>query len=241
MAGSTQVMPRPQPPAPGLARREQDYHVNVGNLERLGSLVGGGALMLYGLRRSLGSIALLLGGGALLYRGLSGHCAVYETLDVSTAKDPTSPGVLLEATVTIHKPVEEVYRFWRQVENHPRFLQHLEAARSIENGRSRWSARGPLQRPLSWEVEQIEDRPNSLLAWRSLPGAAVDFLGTVRLRELPDQRGTEVRLRLEYAPPGGVVGVALGKLLKTLRLSQLHEDLRRLKQIMEAGETPVSV
>ena len=92
--------------------------------------------------------------------------------------------------------------------------------------------------PLTWDAELIEARQNALLSWRSLPGAAVDNTGIVRFRELPNSRGTEVRLRLEYAPPGGVAGVALATLFKTLTVRQLKAALRHFKHIIEAGEMP---
>ena len=92
--------------------------------------------------------------------------------------------------------------------------------------------------PLTWDAELVEERDNAVLSWRSLPGADVDNISTVRFRELPNGRGTEVRLRLAYAPPGGVAGVALAKLFKALTVQQLEEELRHFKHIIEAGETP---
>src|SRR5262249_41761372 len=145
---------------------------------------------------------------------------------------------MLAATITVNKPAAEVYRFWRQVENHPRFMQHLESVLSTGEKRSHWVARGPLHMPLSWDAELVEDRENAVLSWRSLPGADVDNTSTVRLRELPNGRGTEVRFRLAYAPPGDVAGVALARLFKSLTVRQLQEELRHFKYIIEAGETP---
>ena len=212
--------------------------VNVGDFERLLSLIGGGTLALYGLRRSLGYLALIAGGGALIYRGLTGRCAVYEACGISTVNQDPGPGVTLEATVTVNKPAADVYRFWRRLENHPRFVAHLESVVSTGNKRSHWVAKAPMQMPIEWDAEIIEERENALLSWRSLPGADVDNAGTVRFRELPNSRGTEVRLRLDYSPPGGMAGVTLARLFKALTERQLKEDLRRFKQIIEAGEMP---
>ena len=211
---------------------------NVGDLERGLSLVGGGALVLYGLRRSLGSLALMLGGGALIYRGLTGYCATYQALGVNTVHHDTGHGVALRSTITVHKPTSEVYQFWRHLENHPRFIQHLESVVSTDGKRSHWVAKAPLPAPVEWDADIVNERENALLSWRSLPGSDVDHTGTVRFRELPNGRGTEVRVRLEYAPPGGMVGVAVANLFKTLTEQQLKEDLRRFKQIIETGETP---
>jgi uncharacterized membrane protein len=101
-------------------------------------------------------------------------------------------------------------------------------------------AKAPLHVPIEWDADIVAERENAMLSWRSLPGADVDHAGTVRFRELPNGRGTEVRVRLEYAPPGGMVGVAVAKLFKTLSERQLREDLRRFKQIIETGETPTT-
>jgi uncharacterized membrane protein len=213
---------------------------NVGDLERGLSLIGGGALVLYGLRRSLGNLALMLGGGALIYRGLTGYCAAYQALGVNTAHRDTGHGVALGATITVNKPAAEVYRFWRHLENHPRFMQHLESVVTTNGKRSHWVAKAPLPAPIEWDADIVAERENAMLSWRSLPGADVENAGTVRFRELPNGRGTEVRVRLEYAPPGGVVGVAVANLFKTLTEQQLKEDLRRFKQIIETGETPTA-
>jgi len=213
---------------------------NVSDLERGLSMIGGGALVLYGLRRSLGNLALMLGGGALIYRGLTGYCAAYQALGVNTAHRDTSHGVALRATITVNKPAAEVYRFWRHLENHPRFMQHLESVVTTNGKRSHWVAKAPLPAPLEWDADIVAERENAMLSWRSLPGADVENVGTVRFRELPNGRGTEVRVRLEYAPPGGVVGVAVANLFKTLTEQQLKEDLRHFKQIIETGETPTA-
>lgn len=215
--------------------------VNVGEAERWLSMVGGGALLVYGLRRSIGSLMLALGGGALLYRGLSGHCAVYDTLGINTADPNTEDGVTVEAAVTVNKSVADVYRFYRNLENHPRFVSHLESVQSLEGGRSHWVAKAPLGMSIEWDAEIVDEQENALISWRSLPGADVDNAGTVRFQELSNDRGVEVHVRLDYTPPGGRVGSALARMLNTLSAAQLREDLRRFKQILEAGERPTTV
>lgn len=244
MSEHAATITRPHAGASTPERRAAAYHLpahfgaNVGGFERALSLLGGGALALYGLRRSLPGLMLMLGGGFLMYRGFTGYCPAYEAMDVNTARQDPERGITLAATITVNKPAAEVYRFWRQVENHPRFMGHLESAVSTGEKRSHWAARGPLHMPLTWDAELVEERDNALLTWRSLPGADVDNSTTVRLRELPNGRGTEVRLQLAYAPPGGVAGLALAKLFKTLTVQELREALRHCKHIIEAGETP---
>jgi uncharacterized membrane protein len=234
MAQHTATLPEQQ------HTRVISYPRNVGDLERGLSLIAGGALVLYGLRRSMGNLALMLGGGALIYRGLTGYCAAYQALGVNTARQGLHHGIALRTTITVNKPVADVYRFWRHLENHPRFMRHLESVVSTNGKRSHWVAKAPLPAPVEWDAEIVAEQENTRLSWHSLPGSDVDHTGTVRFRELPNGRGTEVRVQLEYAPPGGVVGVAVANLFKTLTEQQLKEDLRRFKQLIETGETPTA-
>lgn len=226
-----------QPSSPAEHREDSVSRINVGETERWLSAIGGGALLIYGLRRSFGSLALAVGGGMLVYRGLTGHCKVYESLGHSSISGEGA-GVEVEATITVYKPVAEVYRFYRRFENHPRFVRHLESVQTLDHNRSHWVARGPLQRSIAWDAEITEERENHLLAWRSLPGSDVDNTGTVRFRELPGERGTEVHVSIEYHPPGGAVGAGLAKLFNTITTQRLKEDLRHFKQLLETGEQP---
>jgi uncharacterized membrane protein len=210
---------------------------NVGDAERWLSVIGGGALLVHGLRRSFGSLLLAVGGGMLIYRGVTGHCAAYQSFGLNTAQHE-GEGVVVEADVTVNKPVAEVYRFYRNLENHPRFVTHLQSVQTIDGKRSHWVAKGPLQKSVEWDAEITEERENDVLSWRSLPGADVNNAGTVRFRELPGERGTAVYVSLEYHPPGGMVGSALGKLFNTITTQRLKDDLRHFKQLLEASERP---
>jgi len=224
--------------SPPAERRQRSVSpVNVGDTERWLSAIGGGALLIYGLRRSLGSLALAVGGGMLVYRGLTGHCKVYDSLGLNSVGSEGA-GVEVKATITVYKPVAEVYRFYRRFENHPRFVRHLESVQTLDQNRSHWVARGPLQRSIEWDAEITEERENNLLSWRSLPGSDVDNAGSVRFRELPGERGTEVHVSLEFHPPGGAVGVGLARLFNTITTQRLKEDLRHFKQLLETGEQP---
>lgn len=211
--------------------------INVGEAERWLSVIGGGALLVHGLRRSFGSLILAVGGGMLIYRGVTGHCPAYQSFGLNTASSEGA-SVMVEAAVTVNKPVTEVYRFYRNLENHPRFVTHLQSVQTIDSNRSHWVAKAPLQKLVEWDAEITEERENEVLSWHSLPGADVNNAGTVRFRELPGERGTEVHVSLEYHPPGGVVGAALAKLFNTITTQRLREDLRHFKQLLEAGEQP---
>lgn len=222
------------------SRSSGKSQVNVGEAERWLSMIGGGALMIYGLRRSLGSLMLALGGGTLLYRGLTGHCSVYDALGINTSEPSTDDGVTVEAAVTVHKPLAEVYRFYRSLENHPRFVSHLESVKSLDRTRSHWVAKAPLGTSIEWDAEIVDEQENALISWRSLPGADVDNAGMARFQALPNDRGVEVHVKLDYTPPGGAAGRALAHMLNRLTAAQLREDLRRFKQLLEAGERPTT-
>ena len=228
--------------------------VNLSGGERFISVAGGGVLSIYGLKRGgFAGLLAAIAGGALIYRGATGHSNLYKALSVSTAKRKGlrasvkhGAGIKVEKSVTIDKPVEELFRFWSDFENLPRFLNHLESVRAIDgrpdqSGRSsrlsHWVARLPAGMKVEWDAEIINEAPNELIAWRSLEGAGVPNAGSVRFEKSPDGRGAEVKIAIEYAPPVGKIGSFLAKLLGEDPERQVAEGLRRFKQLMETGRT----
>ncbi len=215
--------------------------VNVASIERVVSTVGGGALALFGLsRRSLGGVALAAAGGGLLYRGVTGHCHMYGALGVSTAGKSGGHGITVERATTINCSPEELYQFWSDFENLPRFMDHLESVSSLSDGRSHWVAKAPLGTAVQWDAEVTERRDNELIAWRSLPGSEIDNSGQVQFTRLAEGRGTEVKVSLAYSPPGGTAGAAVAKLFGENPDQQVRDDLRHFKQLMETGEMPTT-
>jgi len=222
--------------------------INLGQTERWISAVGGGALALYGLTRgSLGGIALGLLGAALVQRGVRGHCEVYQAMGFNSAGE-TAPrnsenvsvrgerGIKVEQSVTINRSAEELFRFWRNFENLPRFMNHLESVHVTGVNRSHWVAKAPAGTTVEWDAEVYNEKENELIAWRTLEGADVDSAGSVRFEQGAGGRGTVVRVVLKYDPPGGAVGAAVARLFGENPEQQIDEDLRRFKQLMEAGE-----
>lgn len=222
------------------------HAVNIGKWERWASLIGGGALAAAGLqRRSRTGLGMALLGADLIRRGASGHSFLYEALGVRTAEKgqgaattsvPYELGIRVDRAITINKPRQEVYRFWRNVENLPHFMEHLQSVTRIDDKRSRWVARAPLGRTVEWDAEINNEIENELIGWRSLEGSRVDNAGSVRFSDAPDGRGTEVKVELQYNPTGGVLGALLAKLWGEEPTQQIGADLRRFKQIMEVGE-----
>jgi uncharacterized membrane protein len=212
--------------------------MNVGPNERAASILGGGGMLLLALRQpSRASLGLALSGGYLIYRGLSGRCAVYDALGIERAELADRSGIVVDRTLTIACPPEEVYQFWRDFANLPTFMQHLDRVEITGDRTSHWVARGPLDRPIEWDAEIFEERENEKIAWRSLAGADVENSGVVEFIEAPGGRGTEVQVTLRYNPPGGSAAVALAHLFGREPEQQISGDLRRFKQMMETGET----
>jgi uncharacterized membrane protein len=142
--------------------------------------------------------------------------------------------------ITVARPVQEVYAFWRDFENLPRFMRHLESVTVTGGRRSHWKAKAPAGKSVEWDAETTEDRENELISWRSLEGSDVYNAGTVRFAAAPGGRGTEVRVDMEYDPPFGKLGSKVAMLFREEPGQQVQDDLRHFKQVMEVGEIVVS-
>ena len=219
--------------------------VNLDPAERGLSVTLGTAMLAFSAARgrSLRSLVLAAAGAYLAHRGITGHCAVYERLEDAGDDERFAAGghdFSADAAITIARPPEEVYAYWRALENAPRFMEGIESVEPRGAQRSAWTARGPAGERWQWEAEILEDRPNELLAWRSLPGSDLRHQGAVRFRPAPGGRGTEVRASIELRPSGGAASRAIARVVRRVPRFVAQEDLRRLKQVLEAGETPVA-
>jgi uncharacterized membrane protein len=211
-----------------LTKRES-LTPELGEAERYLSALGGAASVLIGLRaRSLAGGLLGILGGYLVYRGVTGHCPLSQRLLL------TEEGFEVTRAVTIDRPAEELYAFWRDFTNLPRVMRHLESVK-VDGDRSRWTTKAPFG-SVSWDAVMTMDRENELIAWRSLEGADVPNAGSVRFQALPDGRGTEVIVSLRYHPPAGRLGLGIAKIFGEAPERQLSDDLRRFKGLMETGE-----
>jgi uncharacterized membrane protein len=216
---------------------------NLSSNERWLSLAAGGALSALGFDGRGPSLLSGLLGGYLVYRAATGNCMMYQALGVSTS-DSTAPntavtaghGTRVEHAITVLRPAGKVYEFWRDFENLPHFMTHLVDVDTTTNGKSHWIAKGPLGTKVEWDAQIIVDIPGEAIGWKSLDGADVDTAGSVRFREIPNGRGTEVRVNLKYDPPAGRVGIAVARLFGQSPEKQVREDMRRFKQLMESGE-----
>lgn len=215
---------------------------NVGDLERTASILAGAWLAISGLRQRGASGWLTLGLGAeMLRRGATGRCYAYDVLGLSTIPKPPgaslsyTAGVRVDAAVTVYRPREEVFRFFRDFRNLPQIMRHLESVTMLDDRRSHWVAKAPVGQTVEWDAEIINEIDNRLIAWRSLPGASVDNAGSVHFKEDPNRRGTIVKVELQYNPPAGMLGALVARMFGEEPTQQIREDLYRLKQVLEAG------
>ena len=225
---------------------EHENNINVGDAERWLSVVAGAAFAAYGLRRrSAAALAAGLGlGSALLWRGTTGSCPIYRATGMSTAGEtqgdnvsiPYGRGKRVDASVTIDTTPDQIYTFWRNFENLPRFMNNLESVKVHDSKRSRWVAKGPAGTKVEWEAEIINEIPGELIGWRSIDGSTVENAGSVQFRKATGGRGTVVRVELRYDPPAGRFGAAVSRLFGENPERQVREDLRRLKMLIETGE-----
>lgn len=214
---------------------------NIGTWQRFGSVAGGLALLYAGGRRPAvrGGLARAAGVG-LLARGVSGYCPVTAARG-GLAPDDTKValagprGVHVRERVTIQRPRDEVYRFWRQLSNLPRFMRHLERVDEIDARRSHWVAKAPFGRHVEWDAEIVNEVENELIGWRSLPGSGVVSAGSVRFEDRPGG-GTTVLVHLQYEPPAGRLGAWVASMAGEEPSQQIHDDLRRLQWYLETGE-----
>ena len=237
---------------PGADTRDLTRGIGLRELTAAAGLLTRGSSPTFLWSRVAGDVMdLVLLGGALRRGGPGRGRTIAATAAVAglTALDLTaarrakrggsagSSGDLeLTAAITVARSPEQVYDFWRGLERLPAFMEHVEQVEWTGEGRTHWTAKGPLGRSISWDAELTEDVRGEVIAWRSLPGADVDNSGSVRFTTAPAGRGTEVRVHLRYAVPGGRLGATVARLLGEEPHQQVEDDLRRFKQVMETGE-----
>ena len=219
---------------------------NVGDTERVLSAVGGGVLAAAGLRRrGLGGLALAAIGAALVHRGATGRCMVYERLGISTAggvDDVTGAAatvnarraVKVERSVAVAVPRLEAYEFWRNFENHPRFMSHVRAVTPGVDGRTRYEATVAGQ-SVVWISEIVRELPGELISWKTVDGSDIAHAGSVNFRDTVDGLGTMVTLAMDYEPIGGRAGRMVSTLFGVAPEQMVRDDLDSLKRLLEGG------
>ena len=216
--------------------------MNLGLAARWASILGGVSIISYGMKKgsTAGKVVALMFGGDLVYGGTTGHSPLLNALGLRlggtrlgrSASIPYQQGIRVDADITIAKPPAEVYSFWRNLENLPRFMRHLKSVTNNGAIRSHWVADCMAGQTVEWDAEIVNDQPPTLIGWRSLPGSMVDTAGSVHFKPHGDY-DTDVHVELQYLPPAGKLGAAFAKLMGTDPANHVKEDLKRLKQELE--------
>ena len=173
--------------------------------------------------------------GSLLLVGAGAAYAIAKSL---TSGDEVAKDVHIQTSIAINKTPEELYAFWRDFKNLPIFMKNLVSVTEIDRWNSHWVAKGLGGARVEWDAEVYNEEENKLISWRSLENADIVNAGSVRFEKAPEGHGPYVRVTVNYNPPAGKLGATLAQLLGTEPLQLIKEDLRRLKQLMEAGEIP---
>lgn len=216
--------------------------ISVGDIQAWVAAAITAGVVAYGLgRRSARSTVLAVGAAPLIYGALTGRLRLVHQPDGdSRTALGGGRGIHVRDSVRIEKPVAEVYRFWRQLDNLPRFMCNLDRVVTVDDTRSHWVALGPAGLAVEWDARIINDVENTVIAWQSLPGSDIVTAGSVNFDAIRNGQSTQLSVNLQYSPPAGSVGASIAKLFGREPAQTIREDLRRLKQLLEAGEIPAN-
>ena|SRR3984893_2602052 len=210
--------------------------INVDWPERVVSAGVGGYLLAAGLRnlgkKPIRGLIQTLLGGFFLYRGSSGNCPAYTALG-KTSEVRHAESVNIRASMQVNKPRQEVYQFWRQLENLPRFMKHLLTVQQIDSKRSHWEAVLPGHlATIKWDAEIVKEEEDRLIGWQSVANATIENAGKVEFRDAGNG-ATELDVVISYRPPAGDLGSVIGKLLNPIFKKVVLDDVKNFKYYIE--------
>lgn len=206
---------------------------NVSTLERVLMVTSGAYLLYNALSKETKSIPQAGAGGAMLLRGISGYCPVYDAAD--HLMHDKSSNVNIRINSVINRPVNEVYAFWRNLENLPKFMNHLDSVQAVNSTRSEWTAKGPGGiGKISWNAEIIRDEKDKLLSWNSIEGSSIKNAGKVVFKS--KGKGTELEVTISYHAPLGIAGESAAKLLNPYFEKLVKDDISNLKVYLESNQ-----
>ncbi|PXY46353.1 SRPBCC family protein [Flavobacterium hydrophilum] len=217
---------------PTQIQKKSKLKTNVSTLERIAMITSGGYLLYKGLSEEKKNVAKIGTGSTMLLRGLSGYCPIYDAVD--HLKNDKASNVNIRINSTINKPISEVYTFWRDFENLPKFMTHIESVKPLSYTTSKWTAKGPAGiGKLSWIAEIVKDEKERLISWNSLPESSIKNAGKVVFR--PSSEGTEIIVTISYHAPLGIAGEGAAKLLNPYFEKLVKEDLKNFKTYLESN------
>lgn len=216
----------------------QSEKPNVDLTERLLSVLGGVYLTYKSLKtlkkHPVIGIQEAIAGGVLIYRGATGFCPVYNALD----RDGTDLAALnITESFIVDRPREEVYKFWRRLENLPRFMKHLASVDEYDEKSSHWRANLPGEiLKLNWNAEITREDENNYIGWHSVEGSMVENAGKVTFHDAINGSGTELTVDISYFPPAGSLGQGIARLLNGMFEKAVREDVTNFKHYIEGEE-----
>ena len=212
--------------------------VNVSWSERLASIASG-AQLISGTFKNITShpfrnLITTAVGGYLVYRGITGNCPLYSYIDSVTSRNRIS-NINIRTSVYVNKPRQEVYEFWRNLENLPLFMEHLKSIKSRTHTRSLWEAKLPGKiATVSWEAEIVNEDPGKVIGWKSVPGSDIDNAGKVEFMDSADGEGTVIQAVISYLPPtGGYLKSKIASLLSPMFEKLVRSDINNFKTYIE--------
>ena len=185
------------------------------------------------IKHPVGSLVKLALGGVLLYRGASGHCPMYESLGKTKGVSNT-PAINIRTSLIVNKPKDEVYAFWRKLENLPLFMKHLASVTEIDSKHSHWEAviPGNIGR-IKWNAEIVKEEPGYLIGWQSIPNSLINNAGKITFQDAAGGQGTELEVVISYHPPAGELGAGLAKALNPVFEKLIRQDVMNFKEYIE--------
>lgn len=221
-----------------MSQSFQKFNPNVSKSERIISFLTGSYILYDALAKKKKSLPEAVLAGYLMFRGTTGYCSVYNAIG-KTKPDNRSRNVNIQVTLKVDKPRQEVYAFWRQLENLPLFMEHLEMVNSIDENISVWEAKIPGGiGHIRWRSEIVKEIPNEFLGWQSLPDSNIENAGKVEFRDTEDF-GTELHVVISYHAPWGIPGEGMARAFNPLFKKMVEDDVRNFKDFIE-NDTNIS-
>lgn len=221
-----------------MSDNKMDMTPNLGITERVISALGGSFLLYDALSRREKSFSKIIAGGYLLFRGASGHCFIYDAGLNDKTKEKGK--IKIDTHLTVNKPRNEVYSFWRELENLPLFMKHLENVTTFDDKTSEWTAKVPGDMgTITWRSEIVNDEEDEKISWKSLPDSTIENEGTVHFRDA-GKFGTEIHVIINYRAPMGTPGEGVAKMLNPAFEEMVQEDVKNFRRFMETGELPTT-
>jgi uncharacterized membrane protein len=211
--------------------------VNVGQTERLFSTAMGAFLLSSGIgnlfRHPVNGLLKTAIGGFLLYRGASGNCPLYSAMGKQAGVERTD-AINIRTNLIVNKPKDEVYRFWRRLENLPLFMKHLAAVTEIDEKHSHWEAviPGGIGR-IKWNAEIVKEEEGYMIGWQSIPNATISNAGKVVFHDALGGQGTELEVVISYHAPAGELGAGIAKALNPVFERIIRQDVMNFKEYIE--------